>query len=140
MKKIILLLSIVFLTVNAYALTEQEQSTARKLFDAGIFTEQRSALDWQEPIRTIDCASAVIKSLSAANDNIEARELFYSNKVIHQNKKIKDLQSRVWSLEEENDLLFATNDMILKEIDEQKSDRVIMWLTLVAMTAFNLML
>lgn len=139
MKKAVLLITILLFTINAYALNIEEESTARKLFDAGIFTEQRDESDWQEPIKTIDCASAIIKSLSVANDNIGERELIYANKVIHQNNKIRSLQSRVSRLESDNELLFVENNRILKEQERLASDRVIMWITVVAFTFFNIM-
>ena len=137
MKKIAILMIILFVTANVHALNTEEESTARKLYDAGIFTEKRAESDWQEPIKTIDCASAIIKSLSAANDNIDERELFYSNKVTHQNKKIKLIQARVKRLEAENELLFIHKEELMKEQERLANDQVITWITVVALTFFN---
>lgn len=137
MKKIAFLITIMLLCVNAFALNSEEISTARKLYDMGVFTKPRTLLQWQYSISTIDCASAILKALSVANSNIEERELFYSNKVFHQNKKIEIISIEIDNLKRENELLFDINDELIKDVENQKKNDFYIFLLLIGAYIFK---
>lgn len=140
MKKISLLIMILVVGVNVFALDSNELETTRKLYELGIFTQPRTLLQWQEPIKTIDCASAIIKSLSVANDNIYERELFYSNKVQHQNNRIAFNAKSIDALKVENELLFNLNNELIKEQERQKDNSALLWIALIATNILQVLL
>jgi hypothetical protein len=52
-------------------LTDEEINTIHKLGISGVFTYPRTVEEWEAPIRTKDCASAMIKSLSRTERSID---------------------------------------------------------------------
>ena len=64
MKKLFVLLMVMVVSTGVMAneLSKEEGSTVYKLEKQGIFTKKRTVEEWQAPIRTIDAASAIIKS------------------------------------------------------------------------------
>ena len=100
MRKIASILLLAILSVNSFALTVEEESTVKKMDARNIFNKQRTEQEWQEPIKTIDAASAIIKADSRQDKKIEKNRrytyrktsaLFRSDKEI--NHRIDDIES-----------------------------------------------
>ena len=101
MRKLLTVFLLAICSVSSFALTVEEESTIKKLDARNIFNKERTAEEWQEPIKTIDAASAIIKSDSRIDKKLKNNRkytyrktsaLFKSNEILE--NKVNDLESR----------------------------------------------
>ena len=117
MRKIASILLLAILSVNSFALTAEEESTVKKMDARNIFNKERTEQEWQEPIKTIDAASAIIKADSRQDKKIEKNRrytyrktsaLFRSDKEI--NHRIDDTESI--QIDQQHEINQAKKDIV----------------------------
>ena len=117
MRKIASILLLAILSVNSFALTAEEESTVKKMDARNIFNKERTEQEWQEPIKTIDAASAIIKADSRQDKKIEKNRrytyrktsaLFRSDKEI--NHRIDDIESI--QIDQQHEINQAKKDIV----------------------------